>query len=527
MNEHTPWRLYLALGALAGVGVLLLLLWPAARALSAAVVQAIEQNGDLVAGGLLAFGALLALGLLRILFAIGRRFEAQAKQARVVQMQNSQPVLVDDIKRYADQTLGAALAAWSAKQLAEAERSQYPQLSSYSYHVRNDAPPPLLEAEPIDAAPIVFDPHRPLLAQLHERGHICRSGKSLLVGYDMGGQPLYIELPECGFIGVGGQPRVGKTTLVSLLLAQAALMQWHIALGDPHIHKDDGLIQRCTPISGHCIRQAATPEEIAVMIRYVDKIGRARVNGDADRTPVFVVLDEFTNLVIRKLLPDDVLAALPAMAMEYAGVGVHGIIIGHDWNGRLLGGDLGAALRRAITHRLVCRSDSGNAEFLLPNAAIARQAAGLQKGQALYWGTDAPAVALIPRIAAEDLVYAAQGTPPRPYQPRALAAAPAAAAPPLAPTQPIAVRAAPPTEHIGVQTQIRDLLRARRGWLTSSEIAQALAIDVRVVRTELTPLVDSRSISRRPAQRKGPEKYEYACESTSQPLNAHIITPSA
>ncbi|HEX9440893.1 MAG TPA: hypothetical protein VF909_14500, partial [Roseiflexaceae bacterium] len=200
------------------------------------------------------------------------------------------------------------------------------------------------------------------------------------------------------FIGVGGQPRVGKTTLVTLLLAQAALLRWHIALGDPHVHKQDGLIQRCTPLSGHCFRQAATPEEIAAMIRLIDKIGRRRVQGDADRTPVLLVLDEFTNLVIRKLLPDDVLSALPAMAMEYAGVGVHGIIIGHDWNGRLLGGDLGAALRRAITHCLVCRTDAQNAEFLLPSAVLARQAASLAKGQALYSGSEAPALISIPRL---------------------------------------------------------------------------------------------------------------------------------
>jgi hypothetical protein len=58
---------------------------------------------------------------------------------------------------------------------------------------------------------------------------------------------LYIELAVCGFIGVAGQPRVGKTMLVTLRLAQAALLKWHIALGDPHIHKQDDLINRCRP----------------------------------------------------------------------------------------------------------------------------------------------------------------------------------------------------------------------------------------------------------------------------------------
>jgi hypothetical protein len=339
------------------------------------------------------------------------------------------------------------------------------------------------------------------------------------VGHHASEQPLYIEMPECGFIGVGGQPRVGKTTLVLLLLAQAALMKWDIAIGDPHIHKEDGLIQRCLPISGHCFRQATTPDEIAEMIRLVDKIGRRRVNGDPDRRPVLMVLDEFTNLVIRGLLPDDVLAALPAMAMEYAGVGVHGIIIGHDWNGRLLGGDLGAALRRAITHRLVCRSDAGNAEFLLPNAALARQAAGLQKGQALYWGTESPAVVSIPRLGVEDLTYAAQGMPPKPYAPR-VANTPvvAQAAPSIPPTVRIPPRAAPPTEQLPEPTvpeQIVDLLAQRGTWLTSTEIASAIAIDLKVVQTELTPLVRRRMITRRPAERNGPERYEYAAVNQS------------
>jgi hypothetical protein len=305
--------------------------------------------------------------------------------------------------------------------LAQAQAQIFPanlQSLNYSDHSRRELAeaPPSEETPPQLAAPLQLDAGRPLLAQLRERGHICRSGKSLMVGHDATNQPLYIEMPECGFIGVGGQPRVGKTTLVTLLLAQAALMDWYIALGDPHIHKEDGLIQRCLPISGHTFRQASTPEEIAAMIRLVDKIGRRRVNGDPDRQPVLMVLDEFTNLVIRGLLPDDVLAALPAMALEYAGVGVHGIIIGHDWNARLLGDPLGAALRRAITHRLVCRSDAGNAEFLLHHSALARQAASLQKGQVLYWGTDAPTVVSVPRIGQEDLVYAAQGAPPRPYQ---------------------------------------------------------------------------------------------------------------
>jgi hypothetical protein len=223
------------------------------------------------------------------------------------------------------------------------------------------------------------------------------------------------------------------------------------------------------------------------------------------------------------------------MAMEYAGVGVHGIIIGHDWNARLLGGDLGAALRRAITHRLVCRSDAQNAEFLLPSAALSRQAASLAKGQALYWGNEAPALVSIPRLGTEDLVYAAQGVAPRPYAPR-LTAPPSLSAPamPSAPVVPSPVpiwspRPVPPTERLPELTipeQIVDLLVARAEWLTSTEIAQALGVDVKIVRNTLTPLERRRAIVRRETTRSIPEKYEYACPSLTQSVTSSI-TPAA
>jgi hypothetical protein len=509
--------------------LLLLLLWPVAILLRDALAALIQAQGDLIASALLIITLLLALGLVRIVFAFGRRLDAQADVAAIVRLENEHPVHVADVRHGHLHLVERSLEWHYQAEQVRAERSQFPQLSSLHAAIRIEGTAARgAEAPPSLPEPFRASPHRPLLAQLRERGDVCRSGTSLLVGYDPSGQPLSIELSECGFIGVGGQPRVGKTTLVTLLLAQAALLHWHIALGDPHVHKEDGLLQRCAPISGHCFRQATTPDEIAAMIRLVDKIGRRRVQGDADRTPVLLVLDEFTNLVIRKLLPDDVLAALPAMAMEYAGVGVHGIIIGHDWNARLLGGDLGAALRRAITHRLICRSDAQNAVFLLPNAALARQAASLAKGQALYSGSEAPALVSIPRLGTEDLIYAAQGVAPRPYVSRLPTPAPASA--PAMPSVPVALPASsvpprmpvPPTEPLPPPTvpeQIVDLLITRQEWLTSSEIAQALAIDLKVIQTELTPLSRQRAIRRRPVQRNVPEKYEYAAQSP-QLLNA-------
>jgi hypothetical protein len=123
---------------------------------------------------------------------------------------------------------------------------------------------------------------------------------------------------------------------------------------------------------------------------------------------------------------------------------------------------------------------------LLPNAALARQAASLAKGQALYSGSEAPALISIPRMGTEDLIYAAQGVAPRPYVPRLPTPAPAM---PSAPVVPPIISATPlgplaPTERLPEPTipeQIVDLLVARGDWLTSTEIAQALNLDLKVV----------------------------------------------
>jgi len=338
------------------------------------------------------------------------------------------------------------------------------------------------------------------LAQLRQMGHVCRSGNSMLTGYSAG-QPAYIELPECGFIGIGGQPRVGKSSTSLLLIEQAILSDWHVFVGDPHIQKADGLLSRCRPFSGRLAKQAVTPDEIADLIRLVDKIGRARVNGDRDRVPVILVLDEFSNLVWRDMLPPDVLGILPSMAAEYAGVGVHGILIAHDWSKSSLGGDLGAALRRAITHRLIHRMDAGNVEFLLPkgSSAQARAVASLDVGRALYWGPEGATMVAVPWLGEDDARYAAQGRPEQPYAPRTPAQIQA-----VAPTMPLVMT---------VQDLIVNLLTTRP-WLSSTEIAAALNVDVRTIRTEVAAM--KKQLDRRETPKGSADRFAYAVR---QPVN--------
>lgn len=526
------WIALLAALALISI-VVLIILYPVARALGDALSAAITAHGGLVAGALLTFGAALLLGIVRIVFAYGRRLSAQARQAEILRLPNDHPIHVADVTLLAARLAPQTLDRYYAVEAIRADRSQFPNLTTYHHapHLEASAAPALPQPTelPVPPALPLLAPGLPLLAQLQARGHICRSGRSLLVGYSDGQQPLYIELTACGFIGIGGQSRSGKSTTTMLLIAQALLLRWHLFVGDPHIHKADSLLNRCRPLSGQLARQAVTPEEIAALVRLVDKIGRRRVQGDADRTPVLLILDEFTNLIWRKELPADVLRILPSMAIEYAGVGVHGIVISHDWSKASLGGELGAALRRAITHRLVHRSDLGNAEFLLPSGALARQVPTLPTGQTLYWGPEGGQVATVPGMRDEDMQLVAQGQPERPYQPwppqRLQPAASGPASAPAAPPAPAVARSIPPTEPLPqptVQEQIVDLLWARP-WQTSSVIAATLGVDLKVVQTELKALFDQRRLTRREA-RAGRDRYEW---STTQPLNPPTLTPTA
>jgi len=371
-------------------------------------------------------------------------------------------------------------------------------------------PPNVIEGEVVDDIPAL-----PLIAagqsrleQLRNMGHICRSGNSLLVGYAEG-RPSYIELPECGFIGVGGQPRVGKSSTSLLLIEQAILSDWHVFVADPHVQKADGLLSRCKPFSGRLAKQAVTPDEISTMIHLVDKIGRRRVDGDPDRTPCILVIDEFSNLVWRGMLPADVLAILPSMAAEYAGVGVHGLLIAHDWSKASLGGDLGAALRRAITHRLIHRMDAGNVEFLLPKSSTAQSRAvtNLDVGRALYWGLEGAQMVAVPWVGEDDARYASGGTPERFYTPPTKKPAQIQA---VAPTMPLVMT---------VQDQIVGVLSSRP-WLSSTELAAALNIDVKVIRTEVAAM--KKQLDRRETPKGSADRFAYALR--SQPVNQSTAT---
>ncbi len=409
-----------------------------------------------------------------------RRIRLRADREAIITLPHGHPVHLDhltrgDLNRY----LPLTLSEYHATERQWAQHSTFQNLQSYS--VRQDYR--TLAAPPPDAPPSTGDTPTLPTAPRFTADDLTRQ-PGLLVGEDANGDAHHIDLRACGAIGIGGQPRVGKTTTARLMPAQIAAQGGHIALCDPHGQHDQGLLKQCAPISGACIRQAITPDEISEAILFVDKIGSQRTRQGRGGAPVVLVVDEFTSLVLRQLLPDDILLRLTAMAVEYAKFNLHLILIAHDWSKAVLG-SLGTPLRRAITHRIIHRSDVQNAEFLLPNAGLARQVPALTTGQAMYWSDAGPVTLAVPLVDDQVLRAAARGRPPQPYTPGAKLHLLSQATPPAPPAAPVLTH----------EDRIIALLRDQPG-LQLGEIGAALPIDKQVLQNALTRLAREGRVQR-------------------------------
>lgn len=394
----------------------------------------------------------------------------------------------------------AARDAYLQIELARAQHQVLPEAMSsmtitHNYNQRLPAPvatdlpgPFVFDAE--EAPPALASPgageasSAGVLARLRREGQLTPGGLYVGQGEEGGAR---IDMATCGFIAIGGRSRSGKTRTTQLLIAQAVLQGWDVALCDPFPNKADGLMSLCKPLSGHFFKQAGAPEEIAKTIQLVDKIGRRRIDGERWERPVLLVIEEFSNVVIRGMLPPEILDLLPAMAMLYAAVGVHGVIIGHDFSRSMLGDRYGALLRRACTHRIAHRLAPDAAELLVPSS-YAGQVVELRPGRALYWGEDSPLALDVPLIADADLTLAARGVAPKPYAPwapRTIAQTPAEQIVERAPS-----RAVPPTTNLDIQAAefILDCLRGTRLELDVKEIARRTGLAESTVNSTLAQL---------------------------------------
>jgi hypothetical protein len=403
-------------------------------------------------------------------------------------------------------------------------RSQWPELPE-GLHSFTMPPPPrereagrlleppmqLIEAEPSlalppPAEPAAFAYGRSRLQQLVERGHVARSGDSLLVGYDAALRPRYVEAPQWGLMIIAGQSARGKSSSAALIIAQAALMGWDLFICDPAYHRPRSLLREyLVEMTGAIYRQAVEPDEIAHTVGLATKIAQRRIGGERWDRRVLLVVDDFSVAAGDGRIDRTIFDALALSSLQASAAGVHTLLIAHDLVGSWFGGQIARRLRDAGTHRMIHNMSADAAQPILPNGEAARQVAILPVGQALYFdGAEAPALVAVPQMSADDLAYAAQGRPPQAYtkwQPRTPAQiTPAALAAPSAP----AARPVPPTERLDptLDERILDLLAAAQSELDAEQIAERLGANVGTVKNRLGRMRGAQAITSRTVNRR-------------------------
>ncbi len=501
-----------------GIAAGALLLIPIGWQLGLAVAPLASSYAGLLGALGLAIGLLVALGVLRILFAYGRLASARARQAEIMPMQNGHLIHVDDVTRAYTYLLHTLNRDYDVREKAAA---QPPALT----HYHNEVHPALPAADPLigmSGPPIPQLPGPSVdLASALDRGY--STPDRWLIGLDAGGQPQQAQLKHTGMIAISGVPGTGKTSAAAWLAAQTAAHGGGLFIADPHDGDDGSLSERIAGFDGAIARRASTPDAMSALILRVAAIcdWRGAHPGTATR-PIVLLIDEFMELMLRKQLSAEAERALITLSSAGRKRAIYGVLISQNWSANALGQRV-TVLRQIVTGAIVHQSDEETARFLLPRG-YAKQAATLQAGEVLWFGSGTPVQARVPYLSPSDVALAARrAASARPEPP---APQPSRVAPPPVPTPrqevPPTVELPPPT----VPQQILLLLDARP-WLTSSAIAAHLGIDVLLVRPEISELYRRKALARRQAQAPGADKFEYRLARPINELAAELVALSA
>ena len=272
-----------------------------------------------------------------------------------------------------------------ASQIVDAQRNHapVPQTLTYSPHWSNksgDALPMPLTEQLTDDKWLVPSFHQLIGTDVFQPGRF-------LLGFSMeDNSPVYGTWKDIYSCAIGGQPGTGKSTATRSLLAQSAMGGCKFVIVDPHYGAgEDSLGESLQPLRRAMLCDVASNDKTTIdAVRYIDSIGKARMHGDKDRSPIMLVVDEATSLFSRSGIGDELTKLLEAVAQEYRKVGVFALCLGQIWTASRTGGDSG--LRDSFASALVCKMKRSQARMLVPTE-VAREVEILNIGQAILWKT--------------------------------------------------------------------------------------------------------------------------------------------
>ncbi len=270
-------------------------------------------------------------------------------------------------------------------------------------------------------------PQAATLAELEQRGCIRQSDYSLFVGFGGGREGDAVNWPwshdgganEPVIAAIGGQPGSGKSQTAAQLVALAIRKGIDVYLFDPQRDSGEGqtLTARLGPLARHLAGRVAGDEhELEQLVAHVERIGTAREQGrDASRTPVLVVIDEFSGTMIGYPNAMRVIDTIARAAMKFRKFNVRWLLVGPSWKSNLVGGDLGTTLASLIRLKLLHGMAPAESAFLTYGLSKEqrREIEALAAGEIIAYGPGTYKAVSVPNLLPRLPLDVAALLPPR------------------------------------------------------------------------------------------------------------------
>jgi hypothetical protein len=228
--------------------------------------------------------------------------------------------------------------------------------------------------------------------QLYHAGKLPEHG--FLMGFDPStGAAITADWRQLYSALVGGSSGSGKSTLIRNILAQSALQGGRFVVLDPHYSAgEESLGASLAPLRPLMLTDIAASEaQMLDALAYVRSVAEARLSGrDKDRTPIVLVIDETTGLLMRSNVADALVTVLGVITQESRKAGVYAFAIGQQWSSQVLS----TTVRNSFVSAISCRTRRDVARVMSGSTEFAKLAEAITIGQAAWMKPDGDIVTL-------------------------------------------------------------------------------------------------------------------------------------
>lgn len=230
-------------------------------------------------------------------------------------------------------------------------------------------------------------------------------GRDIMIGYDMAtGNELWLPWKVLKGILILGISEGGKSSTGAWLLAQHVAQGGKFMLVDQHAAVDDSMWSRVRALRSAMIGEVANTTDKAVKTaKKAYDVMRGRYEGDPDRTPFLLVVDEFTSLMSEGAeVSKEVANVIRSLNAEGRKVNCYVLAIGQATNADSAGG---TSVRDIFPTRIMHRMKTKQAQNLGQDKQEKAIIKGLGKGE-VFVETDVHVESIAVKVpyAGEDVI---------------------------------------------------------------------------------------------------------------------------